>query len=79
MVQSSPAATASEILQIIGPLDDAVLMRILGTQATAAEVLEAYTWAYADDQIGTDLERSPRGAVATVYRILKELEPDDRR
>jgi hypothetical protein len=35
-------ATASEITEIVGPLDDAVLMRILETQATTAEVLEAF-------------------------------------
>ena len=33
-----------------------VLMRIVETEATLAEVLEAFTWATADDQIGTELE-----------------------
>ena len=49
--------------------------------ASAAEVLEAFTWANSDDQIGTDLERGPRGAVTRVYEILKmeEPEPDERR
>jgi hypothetical protein len=81
MMQRSHPATAAEIIEIIGPLDDAVLMRIIETEATAAEVLEAYTWATADDQIGTELERAPRGAAARVYEILKdeEPEPDERR
>jgi hypothetical protein len=35
-------------------------MRIVETEATPAEVLEALTWATADDQIGTELERRPR-------------------
>ena len=39
-------------------------------------VLEAFTWAEADDQIGTELERGPRGAAAGVYDILKSEEPD---
>jgi hypothetical protein len=74
-------ATAAEIIEIVGPLDDAVLMRILETEATPAEVLEAFTWATADNQIGTELERGPRGVVARVYDILKreEPEPDERR
>ena len=65
----------------MGPLDDAVLMRILETDATPAEVLEAFTWATADDQIGTELEHRPRGVVARVYDILKreDAEPDERR
>jgi hypothetical protein len=79
MGQNSRAATAEEIVKIVGPLDDAVLMRIIETGATAAEVLEAFTWTTADDQIGTELERGPRGVVAQVYEILKleEPEPDE--
>jgi hypothetical protein len=60
MTQRSHPATAAEIVEIVGPLDDVVLMRIVETRAAAADVLEAYTWATADDQIGTELERAPR-------------------
>lgn len=76
----SRPATAAEIIEIVGPLDDAVVMRIMETEATAAEVLEAFTWAAADDQIGTELEHRPRAAAARVYEILKreEPEPDER-
>ena len=69
-------ATTAEIIEIVGPLDDAVLMRIVETEATAAEVHEAFTWTTADDQIGTELEHRPRGAVARVYEILKREEPE---
>jgi hypothetical protein len=80
MSQISRPATAAEIIEIVGPLDDAVLMRIVETEATPAEVLEAFTWATADDQIGTELEHWPRSAVARVYEILKreEPQPDER-
>src|SRR5216684_8413840 len=50
------AATASEIITICGHLDDGVIARILATGATQAEVLEAFTWFTADDQIGTELQ-----------------------
>jgi hypothetical protein len=33
--------TAAEITDIVGPLDDAILMSIVETRATPAEVLEA--------------------------------------
>ena len=69
-------ATANEVLEIVGPLDDSVLIKIVETEATPAEVLEAFTWATADDQIGTELEHGPRGAVARVYEILKREEPE---
>ena len=76
MHQISRPATAEEINEIVGRLDDAVLMQIVETEATPAEVLEAFTWANADDQIGTELEHRPRGAVARVYEILKREEPE---
>ncbi len=81
MKQISRPATAAEITKIVGQLDDAVLMRIVETKATPAEVLQAFTWATADDQLGTELEHGPRGGVARVYDILKreEPEPDERR
>jgi len=47
MKQISRPTTAAEIIEIVGPLDDAVLMRILETQTARAEVLEAFTWARA--------------------------------
>jgi hypothetical protein len=76
MSQISRPATAAEIIEIVGSLDDSGLMRIMDTEATPAEVLEAFTWATADDQIGTELEHRPRGAVARVYEILKREEPE---
>lgn len=76
MSQISRPATAAEIIEIVGPLDNSVLMRIVETEATPPEVLEAFTWDAADDQIGTELEHRPRGAVARVYEILKREEPE---
>ncbi len=69
-------ATASEIVAICGHLDDGVVARIVATGATAAEVLEAFTWFSADDQIGTELQHGRHGAAGAVYDILVEEEPD---
>jgi hypothetical protein len=69
-------ATAAEITAICGRLDDGVIARILATGATASEVLEAFTWYSADDQIGTELQRHRQGAVGAVYDILMQEEPD---
>jgi hypothetical protein len=68
---SPKPASASEVRAIVGPLDDAVIARVLATGASAAEVLEAFTWLNADDQLGTDLDRTCRGRVAEVYDILE--------
>jgi hypothetical protein len=64
-------------VSILGPTDDELLVEILQTGETAAEVLEAFTWMNAGDQIGTELERGPRAAVLRVYEILKLEEPED--
>ena len=69
-------ATASEIVEICGPLDDGVITRILATGASAAEVLEGFTWATADDQIGTELRHGRVGTAGAVYKILMQKEPD---
>jgi hypothetical protein len=69
-------ATASEIVAICGHLDDAVIAEILATEATPAEVLEAFTWCSADDQIGTELQHGRIGAVGAVYDILMREEPN---
>lgn len=73
-------ATASEIVAICGHLDDDVIARVLATGATAAEVLEAFTWYSADDQIGTETRRHRQGAVGAVYEILcrEDTDPDER-
>jgi hypothetical protein len=76
MICNVRPATAAEICEIVGALDDSVVMRIAETRATAAEVLEALTWLSADDQLGTDLEHGPSGAVIQVYEILRAEEPE---
>jgi len=76
MQSTTQAATASEIIAIVGHLDDGVIARILATGATPAVVLEAFTWATADDQIGTELRHGRSGAAGAVYEILMQEEPD---
>jgi hypothetical protein len=42
-MQSLRPATAEEVLEIVGPLDDSTLMRIVETEATPTEVFEVFT------------------------------------
>jgi hypothetical protein len=75
MNTTSHPATASEIIEIVGHLDDGVVTHILATGATPTEVLEGFSWA-ADDQIGTELRHGCQGAADAVYEILMQEEPD---
>ncbi|HEX3538395.1 MAG TPA: hypothetical protein VHU15_16680 [Stellaceae bacterium] len=77
MTTATQAATASEVIAIVGRLDDAIVARIIATGATTDEVLEAFTWAQADDQIGTELGHGRHGTVGEVYDILTSIDPDD--
>ena len=76
MNSTSRAATASDIIEICGHLDDGVIARIRATGATPAEVIEGFTWCCADDQIGTELRHGRQGAAGAVYEILMQEEPD---
>ena len=76
MKTGSLPLTASQIVEICGPLDDAVLLEILQSGATAAEVLEAFTWLNANDQVGTETDHGPRGATLRVCEILARQEPE---
>jgi hypothetical protein len=76
MTSKPRPATASEIIEICGHLEDAVITRILATGATPAEVLEGYTWTCADDQLGTELRHGRVGAAGAVYEILAQEEAD---
>jgi hypothetical protein len=76
MKSGTQPATMPEIVGIVGPLDNAVLLQILQSGATAAEVLEAFTWVNADDQIGTETEHGPRGTVLRVRDILEREKPE---
>ena len=76
MTVATRPATASEILAIVGHVEDGFIARIIATGATPAEVLEAFTWAHADDQLGRELLRRPHGAAGVVFDILMREEPD---
>ena len=75
MTTQAIPVTSAEVRGIAGPLDDAVVVEIIGTGASASEVLEAFTWLTADDQIATETERGPSGTVLRVLEILQREEP----
>ncbi len=76
MERADRPVTGSEIREILGPLDDAVVVAILGIGATRAEVMEAYAWLSADDQIRRERHSTIHGKAAVVWRILEaELPP----
>jgi hypothetical protein len=74
---STAAANAADIRAIVGDIDDATLVSIQATGATAAEILEAFMWANSDEELGSELGHARGGRAGEVYEILQSLEPPD--
>lgn len=73
------AATASEIRDIVGPLEDNVVASIVALGATRDEVLEAQAWLASDDYLHRELRHALQGRAAQVFEILEaELPEPDR-
>ena len=64
-------ATARDVSDIIGSADERLVLDILATRATVAEVSEAYHWLTADDHLGGDLGKPMTARVAAVHELLK--------
>ncbi len=73
-------ATAEEIADIVGGIENGTLAAIMATGATRDEVLEANTWLNADDDMHRELHHAPRGVVAQVLDILEAetVQPEER-
>jgi hypothetical protein len=73
------AATASEIRDIVGALEDSVIASIVALRPTPEEVLEAQAWLSSDDYLHRKLHHSLHGRAAKVFDILEaELPEPDR-
>jgi hypothetical protein len=67
--------THSDVIAIVGALDDPRIAEIIATGATAAEVTEAFEWLNRGGEMGEELQRSLHGTAALVFDILKRDEP----
>jgi hypothetical protein len=75
--QTKPAPlSAEEIREIVGRLSDDRIAAIQATKATAAEVVEAFTWLSSDEYAGGRHQPPVTGVVAEVYDILKPELPE---
>ncbi len=74
--RKEPPVTASEIREILGPVENGTVAAILAIGATRNEVMEAYAWLSADDQLRRERHHTISGKAAEVWRVLEaELPP----
>jgi hypothetical protein len=71
---ASRPASSDEILGILGPLDEVLLVEIQRTGASAAEVLEAFARFEEDDAVGPIARRAPGTKVIEVMAVLEAAE-----
>ena len=67
-------ATSEEIIGILGPVDEVLLVDIQRTGASSAEVLEAFTRLEEDDAVGRVARRAADPKVTAVMAILEAAE-----
>lgn len=65
-----PPATASDIVQIVGPIDDSVIAQIIATRATAEDVEEANGWLSTRGYFRRIAHDAAHGRIARVYHLL---------
>lgn len=73
-------ATASDVLEVLGPMSDDRVAAVLETGATVRQIEEAAAWATGESDVMGELRRPVAGPVAAVYEILTadELLAEDR-
>ena len=63
-------ATASDALEILGPMPDARIAAILAAGAIIEQLEEATAWAAGESDVMGDMRRPVAGPVADVYELL---------
>jgi len=68
--------TRDDAVEILGPVDDELIARIVATGATREELLEAKSWTASDEALVNEHRSMPSGRVARLLELL-EAEDDD--
>ena len=66
--------TRNEVIDVLGPVDDDLLVEIVGTGATQAELEEAHTWLRSDEALMNEGGPLPSGRVGALVEILETSE-----
>ncbi|MCL4766295.1 MAG: hypothetical protein KJZ80_08690 [Hyphomicrobiaceae bacterium] len=72
--------TREDVIGVLGPVDDNVIVEVLAIGPSTEELEEAFAWFNANDVLGRQLHRQPRGRVAELCAMLErqQQEPDRR-
>jgi hypothetical protein len=70
------ALTRDDIVGILKPAEDTVVVQILATGATKEEFAEAYVWMQSDEALINAGRSLPSGRVGQIVTILQAVEDD---
>lgn len=62
-------------IRIVGPAEDDHIAGILATGATAAQLVEAFSWVEEKGDMGAEVQHPLAGVVARLYEILESEKP----
>jgi hypothetical protein len=66
--------TRNDVIAVLGPVGDDVIVEIVGTGASQAELAEAYTWLRSDEALMNEGRPLPSGRVGALLEILQTSE-----
>ncbi|HKA59985.1 MAG TPA: hypothetical protein VKD28_15295 [Gemmatimonadales bacterium] len=73
------ALRREDVIEKLGRVDDSVIDEIVAMGATAAELDEALAWVENDEAMLNDGRPLPRGRVARLIEIIRDVEEGDER
>ena len=69
-----PSLTRNEVIAVLGAADDDLIVQIIGTGATQADLVEAYAWLKSDEALVNEGRTLPSGLVGALVEILQTAE-----
>lgn len=69
-------ASASDVIETFGPLDEDLVARIVAVGPSEAELLEAKAWMAADHYMGPAGKPPPKGHVKEVCELIEAAEAE---
>ena len=70
------SSNRSEIIRILGEVDEAIIAQIVASGATVEELAEAQAWVSNDEPLLNSGKRLPSGRVGQLAEILGKLEEE---
>ncbi len=74
-MENETELTRDRVIEIVGHIDDWKIARIIATNSSAQELLEAHTGVIEQGDLEAEAERRMSGKVALLYDILLAGEP----